>query len=85
MLGANHQTEFRDPGWGAGGRPGRAEGDCNPIGRTTSAGRTTQCSKGLVHQQRSTQGGIYGSRYRRIREWPCLTAMGGEALGCVEV
>jgi hypothetical protein len=33
MLGANHQTEFREP---AGGRRtgGGAEGDCNSIGRT---------------------------------------------------
>jgi hypothetical protein len=29
MLGANHQTELKEPG----GRTGLAEVDCNPIGR----------------------------------------------------
>jgi hypothetical protein len=31
MLGANHQTELREPGERARGRTGGAEGDCNPI------------------------------------------------------
>ena len=35
MLGANHQTPIMKPGEGAGGRPGGAEEDCNPMGRTT--------------------------------------------------
>jgi hypothetical protein len=34
MLGANHQTELGDLDGVAGGRTGRAEGDCNPKGRT---------------------------------------------------
>ena len=52
MLGANHQTELRDPGGGDGKRTKGAEGNCNPMGRTTSAGWTTQCSQGLDHNQR---------------------------------
>jgi len=61
MLGANHQTEFRDPGGGAGA--GVTEGDCNPIGRTVSADWTAQCSQRLDHQPRRVQRGIHGSRY----------------------
>jgi hypothetical protein len=35
MLGANLQTELKEPG-GRGGRgTGKAEGDCNSIGKTT--------------------------------------------------
>jgi hypothetical protein len=37
MLGTNLHTELRNPSWGAGRRTGRAEGDCNPIGKTISA------------------------------------------------
>ena len=39
MLGANHQTELREPGAGAGRRTGGPEGDYNPIGRTVLAGQ----------------------------------------------
>jgi len=35
MLGANHQTELREPGGEASGRTKGAERDYNPIGRTT--------------------------------------------------
>jgi hypothetical protein len=35
MLGANHQTEFMERGGGIGRKTGVAEGDCNPIRRTT--------------------------------------------------
>jgi hypothetical protein len=35
------------PHWRAGKRTGGVEGDCNPIGRTTSAGQITQCSQRL--------------------------------------
>jgi hypothetical protein len=49
-----------------------------------SAGRTTQCFQGLDYQPRSVQGGIHSSRYICGREWPCLTSIGGEALGPVE-
>jgi hypothetical protein len=87
MCGVNHQTELRDPGGGADRRPRESEEDCNPIETTTStlAGQTTQCSQGLDHQPRSVQGGIHGSRYICSREWPCLTSMGGETFGPVEV
>jgi hypothetical protein len=34
MLGANNQTEFGDPGGGTGGKTGRMEGYCKPMGRT---------------------------------------------------
>jgi hypothetical protein len=36
MLGANHQTELKDPGGGAGGKTGGAKGDCNHIERTSA-------------------------------------------------
>jgi hypothetical protein len=45
VLRANHQTDLRDPDGGASRRTGGAEGNCNPIGRTTPAGQTTQCSQ----------------------------------------
>jgi len=49
ILTANHWTEPR----GTNGRVrGRAEGDYNPIGRTTvSTNRTLQSSHGLNHQR----------------------------------
>ena len=74
-----------EPGGGAGGRTGGEEGNCNPIGRTILAGWATQCSQGLHHQPRSAQGGIHGSRYICSRGWPCLTSMGGEAFGHVDI
>jgi len=72
------------PCWRADGRTGGAEGDCNPIGRT-SAGRTTQCSQGLDHQPWSAQEGIDGSRYICNTGWPCLTSVREDTLGSVEV
>ena len=53
MLGANHQTELREPGGGAGRRTGGADRGCNFIGRTTEAGLITQFSLRLDHQPRS--------------------------------
>jgi hypothetical protein len=35
MLAANHRTEHRNPNGGVRERTERAEGVCNPIGRTT--------------------------------------------------
>jgi hypothetical protein len=78
------ETKLRGSDTGAVGRSGGAEGGCNPIGKT-SAGGTTQCSQELDHHLRSVQRGIHGSRYICSRGWPCLTSMGGEALGPVEV
>ena len=46
---------------------------------------TTQNSQGLDHQPRSVLGGIHGSRYICSRGCPCLTSMGGESFGPVEV
>jgi len=37
MLGANHQTELRDPGGAAVTGTAEGEGYCNPIGRKTLA------------------------------------------------
>jgi hypothetical protein len=44
MLGANHLTELRDLCGGAGRRTRGTEGNCNPLGKTMSAGQTIQCS-----------------------------------------
>jgi hypothetical protein len=35
MLGASHQSELREPGGGVGRKTRGAEGDYNPIRRTT--------------------------------------------------
>jgi hypothetical protein len=82
MLGANHQTELRDPSGGAVRRTAGAEGSCNPIGRTILAGQTTQCSQGLDHWPRGVEWGIHGSIYICSRGWPCLTSMGGGPCSC---
>jgi hypothetical protein len=50
-----------------------------------SAVQTTQSSQGLDHQARNMPGGINSSRYICRRGSSCLTSMGGEALGPVEV
>jgi hypothetical protein len=82
ILGANHQIELWDPGVGADGRTEGAERDCNPIRRTMSFGQTTHCSQGLDHQ---TKRDPWLQIHAYSKEWPCLTLMGGEALGLVEV
>jgi hypothetical protein len=61
MLSANYQTELRDPGEGVGRKTGRAEENCNPTGRTTSAGQTTPNQR------------VYLEGYICSRGWPCLT------------
>ena len=58
MLGANYYIELWDPDWGAGRRIGGAEGNCNPIGRTTQAGWNSQCSKRLGHQPECREGSL---------------------------
>ena len=61
MLAANHQTEYWNPNGGVRGRIEGAEGDCNPIGRTTlSTNQTPQSSQVLNHQLKSTHGGPMG-------------------------
>jgi hypothetical protein len=52
ILGANYQIELRDCDGKAGWRTEGAEGECNPIGRTTAAGQTNQCSQVLDYQPR---------------------------------
>jgi hypothetical protein len=47
---ANDQTNLSDPHGRAGGRTREPEGDYNLIGKTTSAGWTTQCSQRLEHK-----------------------------------
>jgi len=41
MLAANHQTEDGDPNGGVRKRTEKAEGVCNPIGRTTISTKQT--------------------------------------------
>ena len=72
-----------EPSGGAGGRNGGAEGDCNPIGRRMLAGQSTHCSQKLDQEPRTVQTGSYGFSCIYSRGWPCLTSMGGEALGHV--
>jgi hypothetical protein len=81
MLEASHQTELRDPGRGAGRRIGGAEWDCNSIGRTMLAGRTTQTRSAT----KECTGKIHGTRYIYNSRWPCLISVGGEDLGPVAV
>ena len=42
-------------------------------------------SQGLDRQPRSVQEGIHSSRYICSRGWLCMTSMGGETLGPVEI
>jgi hypothetical protein len=68
ILGANLQTELRDPVGGAVRSTGEIMGGCNPIGRTTSTGQTTQSSQRLDNQPKSVQEIMYGFRYVAERE-----------------
>jgi hypothetical protein len=66
-------------------RTKRADGDCNPIGRTmVSTNLSTQSSQRLNPQPKSTHGGIYDSSYICNRGLSYLILMGGEALDTVE-
>jgi hypothetical protein len=47
------------------------------------AGQSTHCSQKLDQEPRTVQTGSYGFRCIYSRGWPCLTSMGGEALGHV--
>jgi hypothetical protein len=82
LLTAIHWTEHRVPNGGARERTQGAEEVCSPIGWTTiSTKQYLQSSRGLNHQQRSTQGGNQGfSCIICSRGWPCGTTMSGEAL-----
>jgi hypothetical protein len=85
MLGANDQNDLRDPSREAGRSTGKAEGVCNPIGRTMLAAQIRQCSQGTRAPTKECKGKIHGSRYIFSRAWSCLTSMGEETLGPVEV
>ena len=61
MLAAKHQIECGDSNGKVRAMTGGAEGDCNPIGRTTIS--INQNSQGLNHQPKST----HGSRWIRSR------------------
>ena len=55
MLSANHKTEHKAPNGSVRERTEGAEGDFNPIERTTiSTNQTPQISQGLNHQLKST-------------------------------
>jgi hypothetical protein len=86
MFAGNYLTEHKDPNGGFKGRTKRAEGVCNPIGRTTiSANQTPQSYQILNHQPKSIHGETNGSSCICSRGWPCWASMGGEALGLVKV
>jgi hypothetical protein len=51
MVVSNHQIDGWDPGEGAGRSAGRAEEDCNPIGKTMLVGWITWYSQGTDHNQ----------------------------------
>jgi hypothetical protein len=85
ILTINLWTEPRDPNGGVRERTEKAEGNCNPIGRTTiSTNQTTQSSQRLNHQPRSIYGGIHDSRCISSRGWLYLVSMGGKNLVSVE-
>jgi len=86
ILIAIHLSEPGDPSGRARGRTEGANGDCNPKGRPIIlTNQTTQSSQGLSHQPESIHGWTHGSSYIYSRGWPCLTSMGGEALGSAKV
>jgi hypothetical protein len=61
---------------GVRGRTERAEGVCNPIGRTTiSNNQVLQSSQGLNHQPKNTHGGTLGSSCICRRKWPYLASV----------
>ena len=68
ILGANLQTELRDPVGGVVRRTGEMKGGGNPIERTTSTGQTTQSSQRLDHQPKRVQEIMHGFRYVAERE-----------------
>jgi hypothetical protein len=86
MLAANHQSEHGDPNGGVRGMTERAEGVCNPIGRTTVLTKgNTQSSQGLNHQPKSSLGGIHASSCLCSRGLSYLESVGEEALGPVKI
>jgi len=85
MLTVNHWTEHGDSIGGVQRRTERAEGVCNPIGRTTkSTNQTPQSSQGPNHHPKYTHGGTHGSICICSRGLPYLASVGGAILGSVE-
>jgi hypothetical protein len=75
-------NEPEDPNGRFTGRPERAEGDCNTIGRTISI---NQSSQELNHQAKSTHGGTHGSSCICSRGRPYLASLWGKILGPLEI
>ena len=82
MLVANHQTELRElVGKQVEGLEGQ-KGIATPLEEEHRlACLNTQFSQRLDYQPRSVPVGIHAFRSICSRGWPCLTAMGGAALG----
>lgn len=56
MVVSNHQIDGWDPGEGAGRSAGRAEEDCNPIGKTMLVGWIDQFHYGKMHNINPKKG-----------------------------
>jgi hypothetical protein len=70
-----------EPLWKSQGRTEGAEGDGNPIGRTTVlTNRTTQTSQRLSHQPKSIHGLVLGPCYIGSRGLSCLASVEGMCL-----
>ena len=63
LVGANHQTELRDPSKGNGGRTVGVKRDRHHIGRPISADWTTKCSQRLDHQLAYMEGSMAPGTY----------------------
>ena len=81
MLADNHWTEYRDPSESAREKIDKAEGVCNPIGKTVSNNQIPQSSQGLNYHSKSTHGGNHASSCICSRGRPYLASIGGETLG----
>jgi hypothetical protein len=64
ILTGNDWAEPGDPNGRVRGRTEGAEGNCNPIGKTTiSTNRAPQSSQGLNHQSKNIHESVHGSSY----------------------
>jgi hypothetical protein len=84
MQAAKHWTKHRNTKARASGITDRAEGVCNPIGRTITTNQIPQSSQGLNHPPKNANRETHGSSCICSRGLPYLTSMGGEALGYVK-
>jgi hypothetical protein len=85
-CGCLQLTERRVPNERVKGRTEGAEGDCDPIGRTTLTNQTPppNSAKRLTHQTKNTHGGSHGSSCICSRGKPYLASVGGDVLDHVE-